>query len=85
MRYGAGVDELVLEMRQFPPVLPLDTCATRTGTFFCEMTTAQSFPRTPSDVMFAAVMALNAYSSVGKSVLVRGVAGGRCGGGRGIG
>lgn len=34
----------------------------RTGTFFCEMTTAQSLPRTPSDVMFAAVMALNAYS-----------------------
>jgi hypothetical protein len=33
-----------------------------TGTFFCEMTTAQSLPRTPSDVMFAAVIALNAYS-----------------------
>jgi hypothetical protein len=32
------------------------------GTFFCEMTTAQSLPRTPTDVMFAAVMALNAYS-----------------------
>lgn len=26
------------------------------------MTTAQSLPRTPSDVMFAAVIALNAYS-----------------------
>jgi hypothetical protein len=35
---------------------------TRTGTFFCEMTTAQSLPRTPNDVMFAAVIALNAYS-----------------------
>lgn len=33
-----------------------------TGTFFCEITTAQSFPRTPTDVMLAAVMALNAYS-----------------------
>jgi hypothetical protein len=36
--------------------------AIRTGTFFCEMTTAQSLPRTPNDVMFAAVIALNAYS-----------------------
>jgi hypothetical protein len=34
----------------------------RTGTFFCEMTTAQSLPLTPTDVMLAAVMALNAYS-----------------------
>ena len=34
-----------------------------TGTFFCERTTAQFLPRTPIDVMFAAVMALNAYSS----------------------
>ena len=33
-----------------------------TGTFFCERTTAQSLPRTPIDVMFAAVIALNAYS-----------------------
>jgi len=33
-----------------------------TGTFFCEMTTAQSLPLTPNDVMFAAVIALNAYS-----------------------
>jgi hypothetical protein len=32
------------------------------GTFFCDSTTAQSFPRTPTEVMFAAVMALNAYS-----------------------
>jgi len=37
--------------------------AIRTGTFFCEMTTAQSLPRTPNDVMFAAVIALNAYSA----------------------
>jgi hypothetical protein len=34
----------------------------RTGTFFCEITTAQLFPLTPTDVMFAAVMALKAYS-----------------------
>jgi hypothetical protein len=33
-----------------------------TGTFFCDRTTAQSLPRTPMDVMFAAVIALNAYS-----------------------
>ena len=33
-----------------------------TGTFFCDKTTAQSFPLTPTEVMFAAVMALNAYS-----------------------
>jgi len=37
------------------------------GTFFCEMTTAQSLPRTPTEVMFAAVMALNAYSVKCKS------------------
>lgn len=35
---------------------------THTGTFFCVMTTAQSLPLTPTDVMFAAVMALKAYS-----------------------
>jgi hypothetical protein len=33
-----------------------------TGTFFCEITTAQSLPRTPTEVMFAAVIALKAYS-----------------------
>ena len=33
-----------------------------TGTFFCERTTAQLLPRTPIDVIFAAVIALNAYS-----------------------
>jgi hypothetical protein len=41
---------------------PTRAGATRTGTFFCEITTAQSLPRTPTDVMFAAVIALNAYS-----------------------
>ena len=39
-----------------------ETRKRRTGTFFCEITTAQSFPRTPTEVMLAAVMALNAYS-----------------------
>lgn len=33
-----------------------------TATFFCESTTAQSFPRTPMAVMLAEVMALKAYS-----------------------
>lgn len=33
-----------------------------TGTFFWDRTTAQSFPLTPTDMMFAAVMALKAYS-----------------------
>jgi hypothetical protein len=33
-----------------------------TGTFFWDNTTAQSLPRTPIDMIFAAVMALNAYS-----------------------
>jgi hypothetical protein len=33
-----------------------------TGTFFCDNTTAQSFPLTPTDMMFAAVIALKAYS-----------------------
>lgn len=35
-----------------------------TGTFFCDMTTAQAFPLTPTEVMLAAVMALNAYSGM---------------------
>jgi hypothetical protein len=33
-----------------------------TGTFFCVTTTAHSLPRTPTEVMLAAVIALNAYS-----------------------
>lgn len=37
----------------------------RTGTFFCVITTAQSFPRMPIAVMFAAVIALKAYSVLG--------------------
>jgi hypothetical protein len=34
------------------------------------MTTAQSLPRTPTDVMFAAVIALNAYSGAAVSAAV---------------
>lgn len=34
-----------------------------TGTFFWDRTTAQSFPRTPTDVILAAVTALKAYSA----------------------
>jgi hypothetical protein len=34
-----------------------------TGTFFCDITTAQSLPLMPTDMMFAAVIALNAYSN----------------------
>lgn len=58
---GRGLDQLVLYMAS-------TWCSherireLRTGTFFWEMTTAQSLPRTPRDVMFAAVIALNAYS-----------------------
>jgi hypothetical protein len=57
------VNELVLRAR-VSAMSALFGPVTRTGTFFCEMTTAQSLPRTPSDVMFAAVIALNAYSAV---------------------
>jgi len=65
VRYGGWVDELVLwnvvlvwiPKRKFSrPFL--------TGTFFCDKTTAQSFPRIPTDMMFAAVIALKAYSIV---------------------
>lgn len=37
-------------------------CRQHTGTFFCDRTTAQSLPRTPIAMMFAAVIALKAYS-----------------------
>ena len=47
------LDEAIL-LDQIEPI--------HTGTFFCDMTTAQSLPRTPTDMIFAAVMALNAYS-----------------------
>lgn len=62
MRDGGGVDEFILRQHVS------DTCSTagslpRTGTFFCEITTAQSLPRTPNDVMLAAVIALKAYSA----------------------
>ena len=61
MGYRGRINELVLYVvvnyLRSPARLP-----SLTGTFFCEMTTAQSLPRTPNDVMFAAVIALNAYS-----------------------
>lgn len=37
-----------------------------TATFFWDRTTAQSFPRTPMEVMLAEVMALKAYSKAQK-------------------
>jgi hypothetical protein len=43
---------------------PVHTEVVLTGTFFCDRTTAQFLPRTPRDVIFAAVMALKAYSIV---------------------
>jgi hypothetical protein len=46
----------------YEPHLLIYVCSKPTGTFFCDRTTAQSLPRTPTDVMFAAVIALNAYS-----------------------
>jgi len=49
----------------------LTAAGSLTGTFFCEMTTAQSLPRTPSDVMLAAVMALKAYSGGARDWHVR--------------
>lgn len=45
----------------------LKLCPALTGTFFCESTTAHDFPRTPTDVMLAAVIALNAYSALNVS------------------
>lgn len=63
---GGGVEELVLclQSASFPAGWKIGR---RTGTFFCEMTTAQSLPRMPSEVMLAAVMALKAYSDGGVS------------------
>ena len=61
---GGGLDQLVLQAIVSTTLAPLvgQAMMQRTGTFFCEMTTAQSLPLTPNDVMFAAVIALNAYS-----------------------
>lgn len=41
-----------------------------TGTFFCDKTTAQDFPLTPTEVMFAAVIALKAYSKCDRIVRI---------------
>lgn len=61
--------------RSVYPALPRSVDVTRhseakirTGTFFCDKTTAQSLPRRPTDMMFAAVIALKAYSVLGMSV-----------------
>jgi hypothetical protein len=69
MRDGRRVDELVLcSCSAYCTVAVVAVNITArpgvklTGTFFCDRTTAQSFPRTPTDMMFAAVMALKAYS-----------------------
>lgn len=64
MRNGGRIDQFVLE---FFLESVTDQGAKAgglglTATFFCDSTTAQSFPLTPSEVMFAEVMALNAYS-----------------------
>lgn len=60
---GGGVEELVL-FHYSAGCVPKDVRegGRRTGTFFCEITTAQSFPLMPREVMLAAVMALKAYS-----------------------
>lgn len=42
----------------------------RTGTFFCESTTAHVLPLTPTEVIFAAVMALKAYSGNNQQAVV---------------
>jgi hypothetical protein len=66
-----GVNQFVLDATALSASFPacLDMASSQppssqplTGTFFCEMTTAQSFPRTPTEVILAAVMALKAYS-----------------------
>lgn len=58
---GRRVDELVLRVC-LARVCQAVLLSKPTGTFFWERTTAQSFPRTPTDMMFAAVIALKAYS-----------------------
>ena len=58
---GRWVDELVLHaLCQLS--IEGSGVMKRTGTFFCDNTTAQSFPLMPIDMIFAAVTALKAYS-----------------------
>lgn len=68
MGYGRRVDQLILRfeyrmLARLPELSQLMIFFLRTGTFFCDRTTAQSLPLIPSDVMLAAVMALKAYSA----------------------
>lgn len=62
MRYRSRIDELVLWSYQLWSANNVGAVLKPTGTFFCDSTTAQSLPRTPTDMMLAAVMALKAYS-----------------------
>lgn len=66
MGYGGRVDEFILDSRSISSSRSVHHSwyVGPTGTFFCDSTTAQCFPLTPTDVMLAAVMALNAYSVV---------------------
>lgn len=61
---GGWIDQLVLEGGRVSIWFILGIGHVfRTGTFFWDKTTAQFFPRTPTDVMLAAVIALKAYSA----------------------
>lgn len=61
------INEFILGMLSVysghPQMKILDFVPRRTGTFFWERTTAQSLPLMPIDMIFAAVIALNAYSA----------------------
>lgn len=59
---GGRIDQLVLLGVSAPDWLCCVEAERRTGTFFCDRITAQSLPRTAIDMMFAAVIALKAYS-----------------------
>ena len=52
-------------MRMNSPLNQAARADQRTGTFFCDSTTAHVLPLTPTEVIFAAVMALKAYSGNG--------------------
>ena len=63
-----GIDEFVL----FVSELMMGGGGSKpTGTFFWDRTTAQFLPRTPIDMMLAAVMALKAYSETSQLVFDR--------------
>lgn len=58
-----GVNQLVLILIRLTVYWCRLLAGRHTGTFFCDSTTAQVFPLTPTEVMFAAVIALKAYSN----------------------